>query len=1141
MRKTTHLVPLLVLFISGASLLAQEYRGSIRGRVTDPSGAVVPGAKIKVTNLATGVVVETATNEEGNYQAPFLLPADYSIVAESTGFKNARRDDLRVPTNTHVEVDLKMELGSSSETITVRDEAPLLATSGADLGQVVSNTYVTDVVTSVYRNAINLTRLSAGITGAPQGTYTSDNMSQFSINGGGGINGGNEVIVDGVPNTVPMSGGTVVVVPTVDSVEELKVHTTMFDASYGRSNGGAVTIATKGGSNQIHGTANFFKRWAALNANSWFNNRNGVGKAPINYRLLGGFISGPVYLPRIYDGRKRTFFAVAFEDDDDVRDLPRRARLPTALERGGDFSQTLSRNGSGIVRIYDPATGGAGRQPFPGSVIPSVRLDSMGKAVLAAFPLPNLPVTPQIGVENWYLDKTYRVGQRDSSVRIDHVVSDRQRLFGRFGKVTRDQNAETLIAGVQQYGGSGSDIDNYRQWRWSFTLDDTYTFSPTLVGSLRYGFTRRYNYEYWGAVGMDPKQLNVPPVILNNQAVKGWPEFNIGEAVPSLGSRYTKNANDLHSLFATFTKMRSNHMVKFGIDYRLLRNNQASQNTVGAGTWSFSPQFTQSDYANNSSQQTSGSAMASLLLGGASGGQFGYASPLSLQQHYFAGFVQDDWKVSKRLTLSMGMRYELELPYTERYNRMTVGFDSAASLPIQVPGLVLRGGVLFAGAKGLSARQGYVDANNFGPRFGFAYRLLAKTVLRGGYGLFYSGQTNNDTFLGTIGTFDAITSYNGSIDGGATMFSTISNPYPNGLVTATGSSLGVMAQVGNSLDYSRQHRVSPYNQQWQLSIQRLLPSRTVIEVAWVHMLSLKEFETRDANEKPDVYLPLGSAENKAVPNPFIGVLPATSILGQGATLVQSRLWKAYPQFTSLNVHMNNGATSAYHALQARVEKRLSHGLNLLGTFTLSKLLKHNMESIVNDRHYRSIASIDQPKLFRLAATYDLPFRFEGGGANWILRAALKGWSVTGLLTMESGLPITISGNNGRPVMISDPRTSGLIESRLGDKKDSRGYPTNAYLLITAFKGIPQYTISPQSPYVSWLRMPRQSVLNSSIYKIFPIHERLRLQVRLETINTTNHPYFNGLASTSIDNPTSFGVINSATNSRQMQGALKLLF
>lgn len=1135
-----------IIFSCAASLLAQEFRGAIRGRVTDPSGAVIVGAQIHVTNLDTGVVVDATTNNEGNYQAPFLLPGNYSVVVEQAGFKKAQRDNIRVGTGAQVAIDLSLELGASTETITVKGEAPLLATTGADLGQVVSTSYITNVVTSVYRNAINLTRMAAGITGASQGTYTSDNMSQISINGGGATQGGNEVIIDGVPNTVPLSTGSIVVVPTVDSIEEMKVHTTMFDASYGHSNGGAIDIVTKTGSNDLHGTAYFFKRWKALNANTWANNKNGLPKGPIRYRLYGYFLSGPVYLPKMYNGRNRTFFSSAFEDDNDNRDLGRQARVPTALERQGDFSQTLARNGRAPIVIYDPFTtqvvGGKGtRQPFPGAKITPSLLSPIGLAVLGALPLPTMQVPPQIGVNDWASAKTYRVGQREISVRIDHLVSDRQRLFGRYSRLIRDQAAETLIEGVRQYGGSGADIDTYKQWRHSFVLDDTYTFSPSLVGSLRYGFTRRHNYETWGGVGMDPAKLKVPEVIVKNQTLKGYPNFDIGESVPTIGSQLSKLANDLHSLFATFTKLNGNHGLKFGTDYRVVRYSSASQGAAAGATWSFDSGFTRSDFSSSSTGDTSGSGMASLLLGLASGGQFGYTSPLSLQQHYLGAFIQDDWKITNRLTLNLGLRYELETPYNERYNRVLYGFDPSASLPVKVPGLNLRGGALFAGVGGLGRGEGLTDKNNFGPRFGFAYKVFSKTVIRGGYGLFYSGQTINIGFLGGVGSFDALTSYLGSTDNGATPFSTLANPYPNGLVTAVGSSAGVMAQVGNDLTFASQNRRSPYNQQWQLSMQRELPSQMVFEAAYVGMLSVKGLEGFNLNEIPDAYLPLGAARNSTVPNPFYGVLANTTVLGQGSTFSQSRLWAAYPQFTSLTVQGLNSGASTYNSLQLRLEKRLSHGLSLLGTYTFSKLMRNNTTSVVNERHYRSISSLDQPHLFRLVTTYELPFKFAGGGARRILRPVLGGWAIANFLIIESGRPMSISEANGRPVMIADPRISSPINQRLGDRKDAQGNILNPYFKLDAFRALPtQYMVSPQAPYVSWLRGPRNSSTNTSIFKNFAIHERMHLEVRLEAVNATNHPYFN-TPGTSMSTKGTFGVITGASNSRTMQGGAKLIF
>jgi hypothetical protein len=327
-------------------LTAQEYRGAILGRVTDSSGAVAPGTKVTVTNVETGASAETTTGGEGNYHVPFLQPGKYTLVADRPGFKKAQQGGILVQAATDATVNLVLEVGSNTETVTVRADAPLLETAGSDIGQNVPSEYIRDVGASFYRNAANFVRLAPGVTGQSMGTYTSDNQTAVSISGGGGIQGGNEWIIDGVSDTVPLSTGSVVLVPTVDSIQEMKVNTTMFDAEYGHSNGGAVTIVTKGGGNDLHGTAYLFKRWAALYANTWQNNRNGVAKPGVKYREFGYFFSGPVYIPKFYDGRNKTFFSSSYGNDFDTRDLNETARVPTMLERQGDFSHTLARTGA---------------------------------------------------------------------------------------------------------------------------------------------------------------------------------------------------------------------------------------------------------------------------------------------------------------------------------------------------------------------------------------------------------------------------------------------------------------------------------------------------------------------------------------------------------------------------------------------------------------------------------------------------------------------------------------------------------------------------------------------------------------------------------------------------------------------------
>ena len=1136
-------IPMLLLLLAGA-MQAQEFRGGIQGRVTDPSGASIPGVQISVKNLETGVKNGTATNEEGNYQVPFLLPGNYSVTAEHAGFKKASRNDVRVATSLQVTADFALEIGAASDTVTVDAKAPLLETSEPDLGLVMDNKYVSNVAISIYRNAINFARVAPGVTGAPAGTYTSDNQTQFSISGGGATQGNNEITLDGVPDTVPLSSGSVVAVPSVDSIEEVKIETTMFDASLGHSNGGAMSIVTRAGGNQLHGDVYLFKRWAALNANSWQNDKFGIAKPPINYHQYGEFVSGPVYIPKVYDGRNRTFFSTSFEKDADVRDLSEQARVPTALERKGDFSQTLNRTG-GPLTIYDPfstvvVNGKATRPAFAGNVIPAGQISPIGQAVLNAMPLPNLPGPAQIGAFNWFGDKTYTVGQQQESVRIDHNISTRQRIFGRFSRLMRDQNPDVLISGVQQYNGSGANIDHYQQWRHSFTMDDTFTFSPTMVGSLRYGFARRYNHETWGGIGLDPADFHVPSTVVANQSLSGYPEFNLGEAVPSIGSRINLLANDLHSVFSTFTKIHGNHSLKFGSDYRLVRYNSANQGTSAAGSFSFSPTFTQADPFTASSANTSGTAMASLLLGAASGGSLGYTSPLSLQSHYIAGFLQDGWKIARNLTLNFGLRYELETPYTERYNRVSYGFDPQAALPVQAAGLTLRGGVLFPGTSGRPRTEGNLDTNNIGPRFGFAYQPFARTVVRGGYGLFYSSILGNTGSLGNIGVFDAITPYLGTADSGATPYTTLANPFPNGLRTPLGSSVGLMGQVGDSLTFINQNRLAPYNQQWQISIQQQLPGRIVAEAAYVGMLSLKQLETYNLNDLPDVYLPQGSAQNASLKNPFLGLFPATSALGQASTVSQRQLWLQYPQFTSVNENGANTGTSTYNALQVKIEKRLSHGLSFITTYSFSKLMHNNMTSLVNERHYRSIASLDQPNLLRIAFTYQLPSELGGHRLNRVLRPVLGGWAVTGFLSIESGLPLSISQSNGRPIVISDPRIGGPVNQHLGDQT-SGGTVVNPYFDTHAFLALPtQYTVSPQIPYISQLRAPGQRSLNASAFKYFQIYERLKAELRIEAINATNHPFFNA-PGTNMSNTATFGVISGASNSRAMQGGLKIIF
>jgi hypothetical protein len=1148
----------ICILLLTCAAFAQEFRSSIFGRITDATGAVVPGAAVAAVNVDTNASAGTKTNEQGNYRIPFLLPGNYAVFVEQAGFRKIERRGIRVSVGSDMTLDFMLEVAATGESITVTAVAPTLNTANADLSQVVEQTYVRNLPVSLTRNVLNKALMTPGITRADTaGTVTSNGQTNIVISGGGGNTARNEIMVDGIPNTVARSGGVAVFVPSQDSVEEMKVQTTLFDAAYGHSNAGAISITTLAGTNEIHGSAYDFKRWRALNANSWENNRLSLKKPPLSYNQFGGVLSGPVYLPRIYDGRNRTFFTFSLENNSDKAPRTRQARVPTQLERGGDFSQTLNRRGAAGLEVYDPwSTTGSGtsakRTLFPGARIPASSLNPTGVAVAKVYPPPNLAGPAQIGADNWAGNGVYQVLEDQQSIRIDQVVSSRQRMFGRFSRLKRqDEFVPVFFPGVLSFPTEGqSDLGlSYRNF-YSVALDDTISFTPTLVGSVRYGLSYRYLPKWLGLAAdgrtlADPSALNLAPVILQNQATKAFPILNMGERIIQMGGREDVENWYTHTVLTTFYKMVRNHSLKFGTDYRLNRWNKIYLGDGQSGSFAFSPVFTQANPSVPTTADTSGSGLASLLLGVPASGSLGYDSPLARQHHYLSLFVQEDWRVRPNLTLNFGVRYELETPYTERYNHAAFGFDYTAPSPLKAPGLDLRGGLLFAGTGGNPRREGNLDANNFGPRFGFAYSLGGRTVLRGGYGLFYGAQSYNSGFDGAIATFSAATPYVGTVDSGATPFATLANPFPGGLRLPQGSEAGLAARYGDSLSFFNQTRVNPYNQQWQFSVQRQLPGAAVLEAAYVGMLSLKILEAFNLNEKPDAYLSLGAEEDKKVTNPFLGVFSGTSQLGQGATVSQGQLWKRYPQYVSLTMEGANTGRAIFHGLQAKVEKRLSHGLNLLWAHTFSKLIVNNTTSIVNERHYRSVDDQDVRHVMRLAFVYQLPFgpgKPLGGGMRGVAARLAGGWNLSGFLSANTGFPLTITHANGRPIRLRNAAKSGAIGERLGYEIDpATRRVLNPYFDINAFAALPsKYVVSPEPSYFDELRGPGNVSLNLAVLKEITLKERLKLEVRAEAANATNSPNWAN-PGTNMSNLATFGVIPSGGNARSIQIGARLAF
>ena len=656
---------------------------------------------------------------------------------------------------------------------------------------------------------------------------------------------------------------------------------------------------------------------------------------------------------------------------------------------------------------------------FPGAKIPSTRFDIVGDSIAKQYRLPTLSVAPRIGVNNWAGGASVAQPSRNYSGRLDENISPRQRLFGRVAFMQYIAvPPDSLPRGFALYEG---------EWRefWTASLNYDYTISPTVLATFRYSFGREATRATASSLLQDPKELHLPDSILSNAFAQVWPQISLGEGLLGIGGRIKFRANDTHSFVPSFSVLKGKHNVRFGGDMRSINWNSIEPGYAMTGSYTFNNTFTRSDPFTASSGNTTGTSMASLLLGVPGSGSFGAASPYSLRQYYYAAFVQDDWKITPTLTVNLGLRWELETPYHERYNRLSYGFDYGAPSPVKVPGLDVRGGLLFAGIQGNSRWQGKLDTNNFGPRIGIAWQIEKNTVIRAGYALFYAPESALlDTQTAIPPTFDQTATYVASNDSGATPFTNLSNPFPAGIPPVQGSALGLAARLGDSLTFLDPARVAPYTQQFQFGVQRTLPAKIKLEANFIRMLSLKFPDNYNLSEKPDQYLAQGAAENNRVNNPFYGIYPASSSLGSSSTIAQRQLWQAYPQFSSLTVAAAPTHNTSYNAVQINMEKRLTGGLTVLANYSISKLIENNITSLVNTRLYRSISSLDRARVANVAWVYDLPFgkgRPLGRQMRGVGGFLASNWAISGRFYRASGVPLSFTDSNGRPLRAAQRR------------------------------------------------------------------------------------------------------------------------
>jgi hypothetical protein len=1125
MRQPFERVLVLAAFISlllSPSYRAQTFEAQITGTVRDVSGAVAPNAQLTARNIATGAVYNTTSNESGIYRFVALPPAQYTLSCELRGFKQFEQTPLTLQVTQILEVDVTLQPGNASERVTVTAAPPPLETETASLGTVVTTRSIQNLPLNI-RDPLALIALTPGVVLGPNfgnggGNDVGRNYFKSDFNVGGGRSGSQEILMDGAPDTTPdINRG--IIDPPVDSVQEFRVQAQTYDAQFGRTSGAVLNVVTKSGTNDLHGVAYDFERHSVLDANTFFNNRSGLAKPSFQRHQFGGDTGLPII-------KNKWFFFGDYEGLRQGYPVTTLTTLPTALQRAGNFSQTFASNGS-LIRVYDPASlvtlaGGARqRSPFMGNIIPSDRLNPVALAAFKYIPLPNLPGNPVTGQNNYIYSANSITNGNKWDTRTDLDFNEATRMFVRF---SRQQDVRTVPG---QYplpaGGGRQTTDTYSQ----AVADVTRVFTPTVVGDLQFSFSRALAAQFGASNGFNLSQLNLPASYTSVVAPQ-FPVFNLTDTAGTGNGSDSFTQYQPRNVWATLGSVawqRGRHSLKFGGDWRILDFNEG-QNSAASGNFTFDRTFTQGPNPVVASS-TAGYGVASFLLGAASSGSVIAINPISTRGLYYALFVQDDWRVTDKLTLNLGLRWDLNVGDREKYNRIAY-FDPTAPSSLAGPaGLPnLQGNLAWVG-DGNPVNQTATDWKAVGPRFGLAYSFNPKTVLRGGYGIFYIPkivQANGAGAVEAVRTTPMVT----TIDN-LTPANTISNPFPQGILPPL-NDRNPNANVGATIAAPTHAFRNGYMQSWSFGIQRELFGGIVVDVHYWGMKGTRLLETWNINQLPDQYLSLGSRLNDTVPNPFYGVI--TTGLLSGARISRQQSLLPFPQYMAVQQVYVPAGNSTYEAGTLQAEKRLSATLTFLAAYTRSKSIDDIRipQDIYNRRLEKGLSTFDTPNQFRLSGVYNIPFgrdRAFGKNLNKVVNGMFADWDLDGILTLQSGLPVSINRpalNNGQSAHLDQPSVY-------------RWFNTNVFNAAAPFTF---GNVGPVLPDVRTAPVRNVDMVLVKNFKASLSDHIINVQFRSEFYNLFNHPQFgapNGTATSQ-----TFGQVTTlANNPRDLQFALKVLF
>ena len=1116
----------LAIGLLGAGLaLAQGTSGQVVGRITDPSGRAVPAALVKLTNIDMGTLRQERSNDSGAYVFPLMPPGNYRLSVSKDGFRPVDQSGIMLVVDQVARIDVQLEIGSVSQKIEVTAAAPLLDQETSALGQIVDNVKIQNIPLNG-RSPFRLVQLTPGLLTEPGANGQFGDVpvntnwdTNFSINGSHQMS--NEILIDGVPSTTGQFN-TITTIPSIEATQEFKVQSNNLSAEWGRFNGGVVNVSTRSGANEFHGSLYEYLRNNAFDANEFFNKAAGRNIPPFHMNQFGGAMGGPVRLGKLYNGKNRTFFFADYQGTRWRRGATFRTSVPTPQQRAGDFTQTFNQTGQ-LVVIYDPLTtvpdaanpGNSVRMPFPGNMIPAGRIDPIARKMLAFMPPANAPGDPFTNFNNFASNAPTRVDENQWSGRGDHNFTDSWRSFLRFAHNRTNLGQPDYFNNVATPGAGSVGVTFFHQT--TVAWDHTVTLTPHTMLNVKYGFARWYQFRATRSYGFDVRELGYPDSIARQFQIPVFPAVTVEQYSGLGGQTYFNSGNDTHTLNGSITKVMGSQTLKFGAEVRLNRVNFILIGG-GSGTYSFTRAFTRGPNP-LTFYDNAGNGVASLLLGYAASGSAPIIAGVSLQNYYTGSYIQDDIRLTNHFTLNIGLRYETESPFTERYNSINY-FDPALPSPgrnSQFPDLL--GGLVFATPASRHVWQW--NMLNFSPRLGFAWSAAPKTVLRWGAGVFRApAETSNvaTAFASNTG-YSASTPMVASIDGGLTPYHTLSDPFPDGLLQPTRASLGAATNLGQGLTVWAYRQVMPRTYQWNFDVQRQLPGQVLVDAAYAGSRGLHlAFRNYSLNDLDPQYLSLGSSLNQLVNNPFYGIINVGTLAQK--TVTRRQLLLPYPQFTGVTVANRTRADSIYHSLQIKVEKRFSGGFSGLLAYTAGKLIgdanndvsqvgatnASNVQNWYNLRAERAVSELDVSQNLTASYVAELPFGpgkafLKSGGR--VLTALAGGWQINGITTWHTGLPLTISATI--PGGGNRPNSTGRSAAIAGDR--SRGDALNQWFDISQFQQPASFTLGNVGRTLPDVRGPSIFNQDLSLIKNSKIRERIALQLRFEYFNVFNHPNF----------------------------------